>query len=145
MKTSIEPLHKKKEKGQSLAELAISLTFMLILLAGVVELGRAFFAYIAIRDAAQEGALYGSVCPGDTSGIIIRVQEASNLLDLSSGDVTVTTTGSGEAGDGIKVAIVYRFPVAMPFLGTIIGGQTINMSTSVTDTILAEGIAAACP
>ena len=45
------------ERGQSLTEFAISLVFLLTLLAGIVDLGRMFFAYIIIRDAAQEGAV----------------------------------------------------------------------------------------
>ncbi len=59
----------RKQGGQSLVELAISLTVMLLLLAGAVTFGMAFFSYVAIRDAAQEGALYGSFNPYvDTNG-----------------------------------------------------------------------------
>ena len=50
-------------RGQSLVELAISLTVMLLLLAGAVTFGMALFSYVAIRDAAQEGALFGSINP----------------------------------------------------------------------------------
>ncbi len=52
-----------KERGQSLVELAISLMVMLLLLAGAVTFGMALFSYVAIRDAAQEGALFGSFNP----------------------------------------------------------------------------------
>jgi hypothetical protein len=51
--------------GQSLVELAISLTVMLLLLVGAVSFGMAFFSYVAMRDAAQEGALFGSFNPYD--------------------------------------------------------------------------------
>ncbi|HEX8992123.1 MAG TPA: TadE family protein [Anaerolineales bacterium] len=51
------------ERGQSLVELAISLTVMLLLLAGAVTFGMALFSYVAMRDAAQEGALWGSFNP----------------------------------------------------------------------------------
>ncbi len=53
----------RKARGQSLVELAISLMVMLLLLAGAVTFGMALFSYVAIRDAAQEGALYGSFNP----------------------------------------------------------------------------------
>ena len=49
------------ERGQSLVEFAISLVIILWLLAGAVEFGIALFQYIQLRDAAQEGALYGSI------------------------------------------------------------------------------------
>ncbi len=51
------------ESGQSMVEFALVLVFLLALLAGVFDIGRAFFAYIIIRDAAQEGAVYGSIAP----------------------------------------------------------------------------------
>ena len=51
------------EKGQSLVELALTSLIILTLLAGAGDFGMAFFSYVAIRDAAQEGALYGSIYP----------------------------------------------------------------------------------
>ncbi len=53
----------RRQQGQSLVELAISLTVMLLLLAGAVTFGMALFSYVALRDAAQEGALFGSFNP----------------------------------------------------------------------------------
>ena len=50
-----------KERGQAIVELATSMVILLTLLAGVVDLGRALFTWITLRDAAQEGASYASV------------------------------------------------------------------------------------
>ena len=50
----------KSERGQSLVELGISLLILLYLLAGAAEFGVLFFQFVQLRDAAQEGALYGS-------------------------------------------------------------------------------------
>src|SRR5215208_5843151 len=52
-----------KERGQSLVELGISLVILLYLLSGAAEFGVLFFQYVQLRDAAQEGALYGSMNP----------------------------------------------------------------------------------
>ena len=51
----------KSERGQSLVELSISLVVLLYLLSGAVEFGLAFFQFVQLRDAAQEGALFGSM------------------------------------------------------------------------------------
>src|SRR5512140_562006 len=53
----------RSERGQSLVELAISLTVMLLLLSGAVPFGMALFSYVALRDAAQGGALFCSFNP----------------------------------------------------------------------------------
>ena len=65
--------HHPSEHGQSMVELALTITILMILLAGVIDMGRAFFTYMAMRDAAQEGAAYGSLNPYDESGIRARV------------------------------------------------------------------------
>ena len=69
--------HPGHERGQSLVELALSLTLILILLSGAVSFGMAYFSYVAIADAAQEGALYGSFDPANIAAIRLRVRTAS--------------------------------------------------------------------
>ncbi len=127
------------EKGQSLVEFAFSLVFLLILLAGIADLGRALFTYLALRDAAQEGALYASLNPTQTSAIKDRVYNASDhVRDLSSElIITVSLDGAACAGNGVTVKVTHtNFPITMPFLGTFLGSQRIKISASVSDTIL---------
>lgn len=72
-----------KERGQSLVEFAISLVFILFLLAGLVEFGIALFQYVQLRDAAQEGALYGSACECSVAEIEERTINSSDTpIDL---------------------------------------------------------------
>lgn len=142
---------KKSEKGQSLTEFALVLVFLLSLLAGVFDLGRAFFAYIIIRDAAQEGAVFGAIAPKDdinafTSAVADRVVAAyvdpsdpSNVpLDINALNIQVDIIGSPCAapGNGIRVTVDYSLPVSMPFLGALIGSQNVQLSTAVEDSIL---------
>ena len=174
----------KSERGQSLTELALSMVLMLILLAGVADLGRAFFTYVALRDAAQEGALYGSFAfgelqnpnpitlfpPGVVCGKInTRViqnsdgpvnpvnlaTDANVTIEIGQGiSTTVWTTCSSTmtiqpcAKDQIRVTVTHKgFTLATPFLGTLIGTQTIPISASVKDTILTptNDLASSCP
>jgi Flp pilus assembly protein TadG len=129
----------KRERGQSLMELALSMTFILILLAGVVDLGRAFFTYITLRDAVQEGAAFGAYQPEDENAIIQRAMQTSNSpVNLSAGavqfDVDVSAACAG--GEVTVTATYYDFPVTMPFLGTLIGRQAFDISASSTDDVL---------
>jgi Flp pilus assembly protein TadG len=131
----------KSERGQSLVEFAISLTIILWLLAGAVEFGIALFQYIQLRDAAQEGALYGSINPDDEAGIEARVRAASSSpIDLSDPDVNVLISypdGTCNVADGITVRVEYPHDIFMPFATLFTGGSdTINLGAQVTDTIL---------
>lgn len=130
----------RSERGQSLVELAISLTVIMILLSGAVDFSIAYFSFSAMQDAAQEGALFGSINPEDEDGIITRVRTASsNPVDLSDEslvDVQVTLPGAACEGNEIKVNVIYDYPISMPFVGSFIGTQKITLNASVTDTIL---------
>lgn len=161
---------KRREKGQSLVELAISLTVILLLLSGAVDFGMALFSYVMIRDAAQEGAQFGAINPYfDTNGNgqydsgepvnadgirqHVRASSSSpiikNLLDTNI-DIQLIPTNSGTQPcegttvaipNAIQVTVKYNYPIIMPYIGAIIGSQTIPLSAQVTDTILTP----ACP
>ena len=134
--------HHPKERGQSLVEFAISLTVIMMLLAGAVEFGIALFQFVQLRDAAQEGALYGSIHPGDDTNIEARIRSAAQSpIDLQNDpDVTIVISYPDGApnceGKGIQVNVSYPHRIGMPFIGPIIGSNTIALNASVTDTIL---------
>ena len=48
-----------KQKGQDLVEFALVLPLLLLIVVGVLDLGRAFFAAIAVANVAREGARHG--------------------------------------------------------------------------------------
>ncbi len=135
IKTALTP----HESGQSFVELALTLVVLLVLIAGIVDLGRAFFTYIALRDAAQEAAIYGAINPTDSSGINSRgMATLTNRVDTSTVSISPTLTGSCANGtNSIQVDVLFsNFSITMPFLGTVMGSQTFNITASVTDTIL---------
>lgn len=154
----------RSERGQSLVEFGISLVVILFLLAGAVEFGLALFQYIQLRDAAQEGAVYGSICPFDPNPpppdydpahlIKERVRNhSSSPVDLSvtSGTDAVTVVVEGRdgttqntkalnqliPGDGIYVEVSYKHKLFMPFATLFTGGSdAITIRASVTNTVL---------
>jgi len=146
----------KSEHGQSLVEVALTFTVMLFLLAGAIDFGMALFSYVTIRDAAQEGVIYGSLNPADTAGIEARVRAASpraggqlafypvNLNDVSLVSVDIDWSDpamkcegiSGGVSTAVSVTVEFDYPISMPLTGQIIGSDTIPLRAVVTDTIL---------
>ncbi len=139
------------ERGQSLTEFSMCLVFLLVLLAGVADFGRAYFSYIIIRDAAQEGAVYGAITEkSNISDFKNRVEQRVRTAFIDPADpdkipidvdvlsVTTDIIGSPCAGVGnsVRVTVDYSVPIATPFLGTVLGTQEILMSTSIEDTTL---------
>lgn len=52
------------QKGMAATELAILLPLLALLLGGAIDLGRAFYAYVAVSSAAHEAAVYAARQPG---------------------------------------------------------------------------------
>jgi Flp pilus assembly protein TadG len=131
------------ERGQSLVELALSLMVILFLLTGAVEFSIALFQYVGIRDAAQEGALYGSIHPLDSTGMKNRAIDAANdVVSLSPSNITVNIIGNtcegttGGAQNAIQVEIRYSHQIFMPLVAPMIGRSTIDLYAQTTDVIL---------
>jgi Flp pilus assembly protein TadG len=137
-----------QRRGQSLVEFGLTLSLLIIILAGAIDFGVGFFSYVAIRDAAQEGALYGSIIydedhPGYTVGdfqnmIEDRVRDSSSApVDLHSANINVQVIPPGTwcAGHPLKVNVAYIYPLTMPIIG-IFTGPSITLRASATSTIL---------
>jgi Flp pilus assembly protein TadG len=98
------------ERGQSFTELAISIVFLLVLLAAAIDLGWAFYTLIALRDAVQEAAVYGSMCSMnngvvDTDRIVRRLQEsASAPIDMN--DLYYNFGNPDDTNNQIKVCFI---------------------------------------
>ena len=142
------------ERGQSLVELAVSLPVIILLLLGTVDFAMAIFSYAIIRDAAQEGALYGSFNPDNKTEIESRARNISpqgedeifsspvELTDKELVQVEVKAIGdscqgtTGGKANSLRVRVRYYYPILMPFIGTIIGSDTIPLTGSATNVIL---------
>jgi len=126
-----------------MVEFAFSLVLVLILLAGAVDVGRAMFTYMALREAAQEGAVIATTtqdAPLTAAQLKTLIeQRVRNTSDQLPNTVQVNVTLGGVfcTGKNVTVQVVYEhFPLTMPFLGTFVGAQEVPISASVTDTIL---------
>ncbi len=77
--------------GQSMVEFALIAPVVIILLLGVLDLGRAFLTTITIRNAAREGARYA------TLHVIATTEQRDNLYDqvtkeIQAGHVATAST-----------------------------------------------------
>jgi Flp pilus assembly protein TadG len=142
------------QRAQSLVELAVALPVMVLILLGTIDFGMAIFSYAILRDAAQEGALYGSFNPNNKAEIENRARNISpraedavfsspiNLRDTSLVTVNVKALGAScqgstkGAANGIQVSVSYNYPLIMPFIRPIVGAATIPLTGAATNIIL---------
>ena len=110
-------MHRRAQvRGQSLVEFALVLPLLILILLGILDLGRAFSAYIVITNAARDGAYYGTMHPTETSAIIQRVLTEANGsgTSVTAADVSVSTTGA--VGTPIRVTVTHDFALLTSFL-----------------------------
>ena len=135
---------KNGEAGQSLFEFALTLPIFLLLVFGLVDLGRGFYYYNLLSNMAREGARYAIVDPDDTDAITRTVSSAGIALDRSGplGDPLVTrvfTNGTGTGynrGSPITVSLTYSMYAITPMIGQFLP-QGLGLKAS--STMLIEG------
>lgn len=65
------------QKGQSVVEIAIGVPFLLIIVLAVIEFGVVFATYLAVVNAAHEGAVFSSMYPQLADSACGRTAEPS--------------------------------------------------------------------
>ena len=90
----------RRERGQGLVEFAFAVPFVLLILLGAIDVGRVFFNFIEMRQAAVEGATYGSRKPTDTAGITAAVNAhglpADSTVSIAADAGCTTPNGVGD-------------------------------------------------
>jgi hypothetical protein len=120
----------RSRQGASVVEAALVVTLLLLLLAGAVDLGRTYHAYIIVTNASREGARFASHFPHLPDGIrlMAKMETANSGVTLEDGDITIDPDGGPvlAAGEPIRVTIEYD-------LRTILSGmlgETITLRSS---------------
>src|SRR5690348_2938556 len=121
----------RSSSGQGLVEFALILPVLVLIFMGIVDFGRAIYAYNAVSNAAREGARTGIVDQRMTSGTYNAAIEAANqatALGLTASDPTqvlVTfpntsgTCGTVTVGCPVRVRVQYQFNAITPIIGRI--------------------------
>ncbi|MBI5396676.1 MAG: pilus assembly protein [Verrucomicrobia bacterium] len=115
------------KRGQSLVEFAIGLLVLLLLVFGVVDLGRAVFAYNSISHCAREGTRYAVVHgaesptpigPADNDPALDNLLRAKYAVGLDTSRLTINSNwagGNNAPGATVTVTVRYSFQSAILF------------------------------
>lgn len=150
-----------ESRGQSLVEFALILPIFVLLLVGILDFGRAVFAFNTLNNAAREG---GRLAIVDQTATHIQEMAAgrTGFLDVQPSDVSldfrdpddVDSAGScdGSPGDNAIVGclavvrVTYEYNAATPILSQIIGTIPLaGESMFRVESNCAEPTAPSCP
>lgn len=124
---------RRGEWGATILEFGLSFTLLFLILFGIVDFGRALYAYDAIADAARIGTRYAIVHGSSssspaTSSTISTYVTGQCCAGLSTSALTVTTTWNpnNNPGSTVNIQVQYNFNFILPFLPS----ATVPMSAT---------------
>lgn len=131
---------RRSSKAQAIAEFALSLPILLLIVAITIDFGRVYFFDLSIRDASFAAARYAGMNPFDDSGIKSAAANASNGV-LTTTNVTISTPAnttcdgaSRVSGCPMTISVSYVFAPITPFISSLIG-SSITLNRSQTDIV----------
>jgi Flp pilus assembly protein TadG len=147
-----KPAGRRSERGQAVVEAALTLVILLMLLGGILDLGRAFFTYVALQNAVGEGAYYAAGFPhrvnsasnassGDPNNIIFRTrnESPSGAIDWNRCNNCVTVTYSATpstVGSIVTVTVRYPFNLIGPLPAILGQGRKMMLTARASQPVL---------
>lgn len=116
------------ENGAAVVEFALVLPILLLIIWGIIEIGRAFYTINIAASSVREGARLGSVCqlpltsgvPQMTAGCVNNIKATVALSfkplgdSLKSANITVSPAANGAVTGPITVGINYPYVPLTP-------------------------------
>jgi Flp pilus assembly protein TadG len=119
----------RSERGQAMAEFALVLPVLALLLFALIQFGITFNNYITVTDAVRAGARKAAVSRGThnpAAAAEAAVRASANGLDQSQLGVTITS--SFKQGDDVTVSA--SFPYSISLLGLIVKSGRLTSKTT---------------
>jgi Flp pilus assembly protein TadG len=130
------------DRGANVVEMALISTVLLLMVAGVVDVGRAFNNYIIVINASREGARQAARLPcvsGNraqyrTAVVDAAIQEATgSSVALAEEDISISPDpvgrGCAAAGANIEVTVQFDFDT---FMGAILGASQLPIQSATS-------------
>jgi hypothetical protein len=135
------------------------LPVLLIMVSGLLDLGRLYYAFVAVTDAAAEGATYAAlrppntslpytcpgspVCPADNPRSHLctcsRAQNATHgMVEVTGAQIGIDCPACPEppSGAAITVTVRYTHTLLTPFVTLIVSGGTLPLEARANETVL---------
>jgi hypothetical protein len=126
---------------------------LLLVLCGLLDLGRVYFTFVALEDGAGEGALYLSLHPkcitkdsvtatphecDNPNNAEFRAKNAGGYeVDWNRAKLTFSVPAAS-VGEPVKVTVDYSYPLLTPIIPRITGVNPIKLTVSASQIIITE-------
>ncbi len=142
---SLTVRHCRGRKGQALAEFALILPVVFLLIAGIIEFGRGWNIKQAVTDAAREGARWTVIMDASTTtNITDRVKQRLTLANIPTTNppttISITPAASfkcpGGVWSGAEMTVLVKTRYRLGWIGALLswvgGSNTITIASQAT-------------
>ena len=141
---------KNAEKGQSLVEFSLGLVVMLLLVCGLLDLGRVYFTFVALEDGAGEAALYlslnpqcvhatdGAACANPNNAEYRARNSGGQEVDWSKAQIKFDVPSAYGVGESVKVSVDYSYGLLTPIIPKLVGVNPIKITATASQIIITE-------
>ena len=134
---------KHRGRGDSIVEFAILVPTLVLILFGVLELGRVVDAWLVVHNAAREGARAGVLVYPDSASLSAAQSAATAYLnaglgptirsDIASISMPVASFGSNTgSNDTVQVSTAADVQLYTPLFQTMLGNSTVHVSATAS-------------
>lgn len=125
--------------GQAAVEFALILPFLLVMLIGIVEFGRAWNEHQVITDAAREAARKGAIADAtvtatDIENTALAAMAAAGINPARCTDVNCITLDNWDGASNTPIVVSIDLPYQFTFFGPLVswttGQSQITLQTS---------------
>ena len=119
----------RAQNGQTMAEFALVLPLLALLLFGVIQFGIVFNHYITLTDAVRAGARKGAVgrhLANPHQAVVDQVRAAAT--DLNASDLAIDVESSWQPGEEVRVHASYPFSISL--MGVVVKSGRLNSETT---------------
>lgn len=119
----------KEEQGQALVEMALVLPLLLLILFGIIEMGRVGYAYITVSNAARSAVRVATI-GGLDQDIQNAAINAAPSLSVDELKIEITPTQDNrQSGQSVQVQVSYPVNFIVPLISDVLPNPFIVSST----------------
>jgi hypothetical protein len=125
---SLRGILRSNRRGQAMAEFALLLPLLLLLLVMAIDFGRVFMTWVSLQNVSRVAANYAAANPegpwgaGSEYDIVVR-RDAADLGCALPATLPAPSFADGKKlGDDARVRLTCSFPLITPLADSVIGG-----------------------
>ena len=118
-----------RQKGQSLVEFALLLPVLLLVIFGLLDMGRAVYTYTVLAHAAHEGARQAVIVDNTNQAVVDAALQTAVAVNLLASEVQIL--GTRQPGTQVTVTVSHPFAPVTPLIAQVVG-NSLALSASAT-------------